>query len=219
MKRIISIILFILLFISGKRLEARGLGITLNGGTMGSGINALVNLTPEIDIQAGIGYMPYTLEGTMDQQSVDVNYTADIKIMMGHMLANWYPLDNWFHLNGGLVYNGNNMVANIEPAESYTMDDKTFEPDKLGNLDAELNYGSKIAPYLGLGFGKPFRPGKIIGFMMQIGTIYTNSPAFEMSGKGMIGPSASQDQDIENSLQEFKWYPVFSIGLSLTLVQ
>ncbi|MDZ7771655.1 MAG: hypothetical protein U5K31_02790 [Balneolaceae bacterium] len=70
---------------------------------------------------------------------------------------------------------------------------------------------------MGLGFGNPVQGSRALGLFVRLGVMYTDAPRFDMQGEGLIAPTANQDEDIEEGLQDFKWYPVLNLGFSVKI--
>jgi hypothetical protein len=103
------------------------------------------------------------------------------------------------------------------PNESYEVDGRVYEPERLGSLNAMIEYPNKLAPYIGVGFGNAIGDGSKLKLNMQIGAMYTGAPELRMTGTGMIAPTADNQPSFQKGLNEFNWYPMFNIGLSYRL--
>lgn len=192
----------------------QNVGLGIKGGTTGIGADLYGSINPSFNIRLSGSYFPYSYSETIDDDDVDIRYDAKAELLALSALVDWYPTRSSFHLTGGIYYNGTNASGEGVPIENYEYASRTFTPGELGSLSAEAEYESVVAPYLGLGFGNPFRTERTVGFFARLGVMYTDSPSFTMQGTGIIAPTANQGRDIEEGLQDFRWYPVLDLGLS-----
>lgn len=210
------ITLCLLVALAVPRAEAQdrhSFGIGAKLGTTGIGLEASVPLADNFNARVGGSYFPYSRADEIDDLEVSVAYDAEATIASGRALVDWHPFANQFRFSGGLVYNATKVTAFVEPTESYTVNKKTFEPDRIGTIDANVEYGSKIAPYLGLGVGNAVT--KRVAFVLDLGVLYTGSPSVEMEGTGLIAPTAEQDKDLTDGFSDIYLYPVLSLGVSV----
>ncbi|HET6566328.1 MAG TPA: hypothetical protein VFG50_00075 [Rhodothermales bacterium] len=197
---------------------AQDLGVSARIGTLGPSLELTHGILPQLNVRAGVSYLPYGREDILleDVGDIDLYLDAHARLVTLQALLDFYPLRNALRVTGGLVYNGTNVKGKLRPAEAYMLEGHTFAPEKIGSLEATVAYGSKISPYLGLGIGGSARSR--VGVTFDIGALYTNSPSVEMAGTGMIAPTAAQAPSIEAGLQSFKFYPVVSLGITLRVL-
>lgn len=193
--------------------RAQRVGIGARAGTLGPGLEITANLVPALNVRVGANYFTYSRTDRLDDLEVAVEYDADLTLNSLRALLDWHPWGNQLRLTAGAVYNNNHISAIARPIESYTIRNKTFAPEKIGSLTADVDLGSKINPYVGLGIGNAV--SKRVGFAFDLGLLYTNAPAVSMEGEGMISPTARQARDLEEGFSEFNFYPLLSLGVSI----
>jgi hypothetical protein len=147
-----------------------------------------------------------------DEPSIAYNALADITSVGA--LVDYFPFKRGLKISAGLFYHDFSINGEATPNEDYVMGDKTFSPEKLGSLTANVDYKSKLVPYAGIGLGNPLAAGSALKLSLELGAMYTNSPRVTMQGEGMIAPTANQGKDFENGLQDFKFYPVINLALT-----
>lgn len=194
-------------------LFAQRVALGLKAGTLGAGAEVTTALTNRLNVRVGGSFFPYSVKGDYTEEEVNISYTADLSVQTLSALIDLHPFKNAFRLSVGAVYNGTAVDATARPTESYTVKQRTFSKEELGTLSGTVDYGSKIAPYAGIGFGNAVR-GSRLDVTLDLGVIYTNSPSLDLKGTGMIAPTAEQDQELEDELSGIKLYPVISLGLS-----
>ena len=111
----------------------------------------------------------------------------------------------------GLAWDEALVAVTLAPAQMYGVG------DRIGSLEATVDYKSALAPYLGVGFGNAL--SHRIGFALDLGVLYTNSPAVSMSGNGMIAPTAKQAPDLEEGFSTFRWWPVLNLGFNVNFAR
>jgi len=82
-----------------------------------------------------------------------------------------------------------------------------------------VTYPTPVQPYLGVGFGNLGRGESRVSVMFDIGVIYTGSPEIELNASGLLTPTANPDQEknLNEGLESFVLYPVFSFGVGVRI--
>lgn len=191
--------------------------VGIKGGSMGAGGQASVPLLDKMNARLASTYFSYEHSDVYTGDDPSVAYDARLRMMAGGALVDYFPFGNAIKLSGGVYYYDFAVSGQAEPNESYTIDKKTFEPEKLGALSADVGFGSKWVPYAGIGLGNPVQSDHRLTFTLELGALYTNSPQITTTGEGLIAPTAKQAQDFEDGLSDFKFYPVLNLGLSYRL--
>lgn len=215
MNRIAALSLLLLLtgIVAPEKVEAQHIGVGARAGTLGPGLEVTVGVAPGLNLRAGANYFSYAHSDIMRDMEVDIRYNAELLLSSYRLLLDWHPFHNFLRLSAGIIYNNNGIQVAVTPVDSYTIQGKTFPPEKIGTLSAEIDYQSKINPYVGLGIGNAV--SNRIGIAIDLGVLYTGSPAVAMEGTGMIAPTAQQAPDLEEGFSSFKFYPLLSLGLTV----
>lgn len=192
------------------------MAVGIKAGTAGIGGEFTHSVTGKLNARATGAFFSYNSDGIYEDDP-DIAYDMTGNITSIGLVADYFPIRKAFKLSAGLFYHDFTVNGDATPNEPYVMDDKTFQPERLGSLTGKMEYESKIVPYAGLGFGNPVAGGGKLRFNFEIGAMFTNSPSVTMEGEGMIAPSANQDQDFEDEMKGFKFYPVLNLGLSYRL--
>jgi hypothetical protein len=96
--------------------------------------------------------------------------------------------------------------------ENITVGDIEFTSEDSGSLNVDVNW-SKVAPYLGLGFGRAV-PNKRWGFAADFGTYFSSSPEITLDATGIIERSKDQEALLNESFKSFKFIPYASLRVS-----
>lgn len=188
------------------------IGFGLQAGTLGPGVTAGMRISPKLSLRAGFNYLPLSHSDETDEFDIAIAYDAEATISSASVLADFHPFSNGFRLTGGVFLNMTEGNATVLPTEPYELNEnKTFTVERVGSLSATLGYQSSVAPYAGIGIGRVIKRG--LGLHLDLGVLYTGSPKIEMSGDGLIAPTALQAERLQEGVKSFQFYPVFSIGL------
>lgn len=188
------------------------IGFGLQAGTLGPGVTAGMSISPKLTVRAGFNYLPVSYSDQTDEFDIAIAYDAEATLSSASVLADFHPFGGGFRLTGGAFLNMTEGNATVLPTEPYELNEnKTFTVERVGSLSATVGYQSSVAPYAGFGFGRVIRQG--FGFNVDFGVLYTGSPKIEMSGDGLIAPTALQAERLQEGVKSFQFYPVFSIGL------
>lgn len=221
-KMAITSVLCIVGLMAVQMVHAQGFGqniaFSARVGSLGPGLEVTTTIIPHLNARVGGHYFSYSQsQDFTDDDDFTVQADADVKLSSASLLVDWLPFQGGFRVSTGFVLNLNEATAAVLPQESYNIDGHDFTPERLGTMDVNVGHKSSVQPYLGIGFGNAVREGKHFGFVFDLGMLYTDSPAVEMTGTGMIAPTAKQAKQIEEDLKGIKLYPVLSLGLSYNL--
>jgi len=188
---------------------AQSYAVALRPSTLGISIEGIRSISRSFDARIGVSYWALNYKGGES----DEDYTVDGDFKLGSIsaLVDWYPNRAAFHLTTGVMVNLNSMDALLVPSTSHVVSGRTYTPEMLGNLSADVGF-NRVAPYLGMGIGFVHQ-GTGIGYMLDIGVMYHGQPKVDLAAEGLLEPSAEQGSVIENNLSWFTVYPVISIGL------
>lgn len=210
--------LFVLFFLTFMSVNVQAQwAIGIKAGTAGFGGDVTRSLGESLNARVSGTLFSYSTSGTYADDEPSIAYDVDGSVTSIGAVVDYFPFNRGLKLTGGLFYHDLSITGDATPNESYSIDDKTFSPDKLGSLSADIGYKSSIAPYAGIGFGNPVADRSKLKVNFEIGAYYTNSPSVTMTGEGMIGPTARQGQAFEDGLTDFKFYPAINLGLTFRL--
>lgn len=208
--------LAVFIFLSSSYLHAQT-AIGIKAGSTGFGGEIIYSLTEKFNARVSGTFFNYQKDGVYADDEPSIAYDVEGSMTSIGIIADYFPAKRGFKVSAGFFYHDFIVDGGATPNEAYTIDDKTFQPEKLGSLTGTMEYESKLVPYAGIGVGNPVGLGNKIKINFNIGAMYTNSPQVTMEGEGMIAPTASQGQSFEDGMADFKFYPVVNLGLSFRL--
>jgi len=188
--------------------------IGIKAGTRGVGGELTTSVAHNFNARLTGTFFSYKRSGVYTDGNPSIAYNTKLHITSVGALVDYFPFKKSLKVSAGLYYYDFSVDGHAAPNESYTLNGKTFQPDQMGSLSANVDYSSKIVPYLGIGLGNPVAAGSRIKLNVEIGAMYTNSPQVTMQGKGMIAPTAKQGQNFQDGMKDFKFYPVLDFGIS-----
>lgn len=185
-------------------------------GTTGYGGAVSYNVNPKVGITAG--YNGGKISSTGDVKIDGSRYNAETDSNNAYLNAEIRPWANWFYVAAGTAYLDNkyDLDRNIGANQEFKINNQTFNLPTATNINGKLDYGNKIAPYLGLGVSPSITSR--FGLFGEIGAYYTGNPDVQLN-------SNSTDIQVQTALQQearnianddkYKWLPVAKAGVSL----
>ncbi|OIR08677.1 hypothetical protein GALL_90600 [mine drainage metagenome] len=176
-------------------------GVEAQLSTLGYGVGVGFQATDSVVARIGINQFNKTYTTT----SGSVNYSGNLKLSSADLLADWHLFGGVTHLTAGLVYNNNKV--DLTSTGAYTINGTPY----TGTLNSSVTF-NRVAPYLGFGWGGQMK-NKGLFFNSDIGVLFQGTPKTSVSGSGNATADATAQADLQNSLKNFKYYPVISVGI------
>jgi len=199
--------------------SAAGVGIRV--GTTGVGGDVAFDLVPTLSARFGYSWLQFNTS----VDSSDGNYDGKTKLSNGNLFLDWAPLGPFFRVTGGLILNANKVdVTAQSTGGTYTLGGTTYPASAVGSLTGSVKSGNAAAPYLGIGYGRVAGAG--VNFYADLGVMFQGTPKATLTVTcGPATPAAlcSQIQastaieaiDLQDSIKNFKYYPVANIGVTI----
>jgi hypothetical protein len=193
----------------------------IRGGTLGGGIELSTALTQRAAVRLNVD--GYNRKQSSDQDNIQ--YDMKLKLQTVSLLGDWFPFANNFRISAGVFYNGNKFSLKGQPTgPGFTINDQPYAAAEVGSLEATVKF-RKAAPYFGIGYGRPINKG--LSLIFDAGVMFQGSPRSKMDvtcGAGVLAArcaqlqsdAAAEQSQLDDSLHNFKYYPVISLGLAYT---
>jgi hypothetical protein len=193
----------------------------LRGGTLGGGAELSYALSQRAAVRLNAD--GYTRKQTSTRDSID--YDMKLKLQTASLLGDWFPFANNFRISAGAMFNGNKFALNGKPSgPGYTINGAFYPAAQVGSFDAAVDF-NKAAPYFGIGYGRPINRG--LSLIFDLGVMSQGSPKSKIDVTCGSAASAAQcaqlksdaqaeQSKLDDSLHNFKYYPVISLGLAYT---
>jgi len=213
-----------LLAITAGAAAFAGPAVGVSVGTTGLGANVNIPVLPILGVR--VGYSGFIYHHDIDQTAV--SYAGRLHFSEASGLLDWYVLAGGLRVTAG-IYGGNTQVdVNGRPHDgTYTIDGTTYTAAQVGTLSGQLKFGNSVKPYVGLGWGNPFRGGPLT-FTLDLGALYGGTPSVSLTAHCGVAapPGSSACTQLQNSVAGeraqlasdvtvAKWYPVLNLGVSL----
>ena len=192
----------------------------LRVGTLGGGIELAHAFTDTLGFRVSANGLNFNSNQTYDS----INYDGKLKLESGQLLLDWFPFSSNFRLSAGAMYNGNKLTLDGKPSAggTFTINGTSYSSSEIGALNGKVDF-RKTAPYVSLGYGRPV--GKGLSFAADVGVLFQGSPRSTLSATCGSAASAStcaqiqsnvavQQNQLEDDMHVFRYYPVLSIGLA-----
>jgi hypothetical protein len=200
------------------------LGAAFRIGTLGLGGEISKEITPNVALRVGVNGYTYNHTGTYK----DVTYKGDLSLSNVPIFVDLYPSKHSsFHITPGFIFDSNKVTGNGQASGgTYTINNHTYTVGQVGTLTGNADFANKLAPYLGFGFGTTAKEGARVRFLFDIGAEFQGSARVHLNATGSASNSAAlnaqlqtdvqkQQQSTQSSLNDFKVYPVVSLGLGI----
>lgn len=194
--------------------SAQSVSVGARAGTLGPGIEVSAAISSHFNLRGTANYLNYSRSDEIRDFDIRLMADSDVRLASFGLMADILPFKDVLRLSAGFFWNENQYHALVTPLEGYSIEGKTFSPERIGTMEATLGHRRMVQPYFGLGLGNP-TSGRLT-FLFDIGMLHTDSPQVEMIGTGMIAPTANQAGDLEAGLYSFRWYPVAAVGFSIS---
>lgn len=183
-------------------------------GTLGIGFEATWRPTPILDFRAGVNNYSYNTNSA----EAGIDYDSELDLNTFYATANLRAPMSPFRLTAGIFSNKNEVILVSQSSATYDIGGMTYTGAEVGTLNAAVAF-EKTAPYLGV--GADFRIADTLGLNFDLGVLWQGTPVVGMTASGPItldpnfqAELAAETVELQNALNNYKAYPVVSIGLS-----
>lgn len=191
--------------------------VVLRAGSPGIGLEVARDLHPRVSVRGGLGAIPgQAFDLTLEDDQVDMGFDVEAGLGTFHLMADFLPLGPRVRLSAGLIHNSLSLDALGTPLNAYEVGNRIFNPDELGSMRAEAEYGRRLAPYLGVGLGS-LTTGRRVGVVLDAGVAFSGPLSVDLEATGMLSPSVNQEVVIQEALDGVRIFPALSLGLAVRL--
>jgi hypothetical protein len=208
--------------VAGAAQAQSSTAFSLDLGTTGIGGYLSHRVGDTVSARVGLHY----LKGNISETVNAIDYDIDLKLLNADLLADWYPINgSSFHLTGGAVYDGNELHYRNKPVSGgvYTINGAQYSAAQFGTLNGGVEY-SKLAPYVGIGWGDAFAGAPGWHFTSDLGAFYQGRGTVTLANTGCVGSTvvcqalardvAAERSRLENDNAAPRFYPVLRAGVS-----
>lgn len=220
MFRKISFTLAVFTGLAATPAAADGLAVGGSVGTLGLGVHAAkeVNSFLALRVNANAGQFNVPGGGLYATSFGGISYDVEGDLKNIGLLADFHPLGlspigDGFVVTGGIYYNKNEFEATtgIISANVGTFNGSV---ELVGNISFD-----EFAPYLAVGYDGTFHSILPVAFFARAGVLFQGSPSVSLVDKQSNVPQgdlAAEAAQIEGDLSNYEYYPVISVGLTVS---
>lgn len=207
-----------------QKVKTNDLAVTPEISTLGLGVSVTKSVSDSLNTRLGLNAFSLNT-GEIDAD--DTTIEADLNLLNVSTLIDYHPWKkSGFRITGGLVFNDNKLKGDVKSSGGQIeIDGERYDTDELGSAKVKASFANNVAPYIGIGWGNPVKPGNRWAFSFNLGVMFTGSASVKITPE--FGPDADEnvrdeinsnilqaEQDIEDEIDSFKVYPVLSLGMS-----
>lgn len=200
---------------------ADGIAVGAGIGTMGWELHAATEVNSFLALRANGNIGSFTIPDLgfgSTYGGIGYDVTGDLRSF--GLVADFHPLGlspvgSGFVLSGGIYYNKNEFEFTSTTSGTFTVGNTTYTSPVLVATTTFPTY----APYAAIGYDGTFHGVLPVSFFARAGVLFQGSPSVTMrDDSGQVGAAdlASEAQQLEDDLSNFKYYPVLSVGLTIS---
>jgi hypothetical protein len=209
-----TVVLATALLLGGNAIADDNLWFGVKAGTLGIGLEASWRPLPWLGFGLGANKYDYTDTGSQ----AGINYDATLALDTFYATANFrFPLSP-FRMTVGAYSNGNEIELVSQPMGIYQIGGDFYTQDQVGTLRSSATF-EDFAPYLGAGFD--FNLFGRVGLALDFGVLWQGDPIVTLTSDGSLENDPdfilaldAERQQLESEVEDFKAYPVVSIGFN-----
>lgn len=199
------------------------LAIGLSASTNGLGGNITAAWKDKFALRLGYEKLDLSFPNALVLDQDDFSFNVSPQFKTGGFSANvdWYFLKS-IYLSAGVMITDFHLNANIISANPLKIGDIEYSPNEMGEMNIAVGPQNKVAPYVGLGFGRNISRDHRFTMSFELGAYHTGSYVVDVSGTEFFeanGDPANQESinNLNETLKGISWsgiYPVVKLGLS-----
>jgi hypothetical protein len=190
------------------------LWLGVKAGTLGIGIEGTWRPIPWLDLRLGADKYDYDDTGLQ----AGVGYNSELSLDTYHATASFrFPLSP-MRLTAGAYVNNNELNLASQDAPTFDIGGTQFTAADVGTLRSEA-YFEGTAPYLGVGFD--FDLFNKVGLNIDFGVLWQGDATVSLDADGLLSNDPifldaleSERQELEAEVDDYKAWPVISIGFN-----
>ncbi len=204
------------LMLLAQSAQAGGVAIAAKASTLGLGAEVTTNIVPMLlNVRLQVNGFRYNKTITKTQ----VSYDGKLRLLSVGAIADVYPFAGKFRISGGLYYNGNkfDIIGKPGVGGTFTFNGISYTTAQIGAVNGTVDFNN-FAPYLGIGWGDAISSGSPLGFSFELGALYQGKPSTSIttsrSVPGLSTSIAAEKKKLDDSLKNFRFYPVIAVGVN-----
>ena len=201
-----------------NNLFSSGWGFGIKASTNGIGFEVIKGFGDKVNLRIGTSSLSIPYDQVITVQGFDLLASANLNFGGINGFLD-YQINRNVHITGGLIKNNMDHTVRITSAGDLPMGTIEVPAEEVGYVLADIRPQNSISPYVGIGFGRSLAVNSNFSFIFEIGGIYHGEPQLVLTGDGIIGPIASEENTkiIMEALAPYKWFPLVTLQLGFRL--
>lgn len=211
---ILLLILLVLLSCGAGCTDSGRFAVSGKTSTLGLGGEFTTEVTSNINARIGINALDLDFERELD----DIEYDIGLDFSSFSALLDWHIFDSPFRISGGVLSMNHKLDLSASGTGVQEIGGVEYPWSGIDTLSGGVEIDN-VAPYVGIGWGNPLTGDKRWGFTCDFGVAFAGSPDVALSATGPVASDPvfqanleRERRDIEDELEDFKFYPVISIS-------
>jgi hypothetical protein len=222
MYRVITTTLFVLPLVAA--LGAGGAladGGNQAGPAVGIGISTL-GITGELSYKV-IGNFVVRVNGNWASADhkpkiSNADVAGGLRIAGAGLIGDWHPFENGFRFSGGARWHQAQFTGDVS-GQSVTLNGTTYTAAQYGKLHGEVEPGSRIAPYFGIGWDSTHFSNGGLSLGFEVGAMYLGTPTAKLTASNAAavpGLQANANAEAKKLRDDFGKFGEFWPVVALT---
>lgn len=216
-RRLLFGLLLICLTVAPGFADTGDIALGVKASTLGAGAEGTVGLLQGLNLRGGVNALSFDF----DAETSDVDYDVDADLLSFPIVLDWHPFKgSGFRITGGILINQNEGDAEATTEATYTIGDTVYTAAQLGSLSGKVDF-NEVAPYVGIGWGNAVGKDKRWSFSCDFGVVFQGEANIDLAASGPIASDptfqaelAKEKKALEDELDDYKYYPVISLGVT-----
>lgn len=205
------------LFASPGVAETGDFAMGAKASTLGLGVEGNVGLLPRLKFRTGVNLFYFSL----DADTSNIDYNVEVDLVSFPVVLDLHPFrDSGFRISAGVLINYNHADLEGVSKNGYKINGTVYSAEQLGTLSGDVDF-NKISPYVGIGWETSAGKTKGWSFSCDLGVAYHGKADVELKASSPLNGDpifqkalAKEEQEIEDNLADYQFYPVVSIGVT-----
>lgn len=204
--------------------QNRSWAITPEISTLGLGASVSKSVTPNLNGRIGLNTGAIDV-GDYQRNSNTVTYETKLNLFNVSTVLDYYPFRNsGLRMTGGIVLHNTELEgkAKLNNNQVFVYNNNTYSTADITSVQGKVSLPNQVAPYIGIGWGNPFKQGQRWGFSANLGVMFAGSPQINLTPNinnealrnQILQDIAIEARELEKKLQGYSFYPVLSLGVS-----
>lgn len=204
--------------------QNHGWAVTPEVSTLGLGASVIKSVTSNLNGRVGLNTGAIDV-GNYQRRENAVTYEAKLNLLNVSTVLDYHPFNNsGFRMTGGIVFHNTEVTGNakIKNNQVFVYNNNSYTTADIESVKGKVSLPNQVAPYIGIGWGNPFKQGQRWGFSANLGVMFAGSPQVNLTPNinnvalrnQILQDLAIETKELEKDLKGYSIYPVISLGVS-----